>query len=127
MPFSERRKYPRVFESVPCQVQVGPSALVTQAKNLSCGGVLCILSVSLPLMTRLEVILQLPGAGRGSPPGSVRCVGVVVRQEPQPPSSAGEAPSFQTAIYFSDIKPEDRRRIAEFVLQSMLSHDRRRS
>jgi hypothetical protein len=79
------------------------------------------------MMTKLEVTLQLPGVGRDSPLQPVRCVGVVVRQEPQPPPHAGEASSFQTAIYFSDIKPEDRRRIAEFVLQSMLSHDRRRS
>ncbi len=127
MPFPERRKYPRVYEPVPCEVSVGPSALVTQAKNLSCGGVLCLLSVALPLMTKLEVTLQLPGVGRGSPPQSIRCIGVVVRQELSLQPDSGKAASFQTAIYFSDIKQEDRRRIAEFVLQSMLSHDRRRS
>ena len=125
MPFPERRKYPRVFESVPCELAVGPSSWVTQAKNLSCGGVLCLLSVALPLMTKLEVTLRLPKVGQGGVPEAIRCIGVVVRQEPDP--TPGASPSFQTAIYFSDLEQEDRRRIAEFVLQSMLSHDRRRS
>lgn len=123
MPFSERRKYPRISETLPCQIQVGSSALVAQTKNISCGGALCQMNQPLPAMTKLEIVLKLPSLP-GSLPQSIRCVGVVVRQEPPAP---GKPPSYPTAIYFSEIKLEDRRRIAEFVLQSMLSHDRRRS
>ena len=127
MPFSERRKYPRVAEAVLCRLVVGPEVLAVRTENLSCGGALCRLSLSIPSMTQLEISLELPQggsskAGQGVP---VRCTGVVVRQErlAQP---GGEA-SYRTAIFFSDITLEDRRRIAEFVLQSMLHHDRRRS
>jgi len=123
MPYSERRKYPRISETLPCQIQIGPSSLVAQTKNISCGGALCQLNQPLPTMTKLEIVLKLPSLS-GSLPQSIHCVGVVVRQEPPSP---GKPSSYLTAIYFSEIKLEDRRRIAEFVLQSILSHDRRRS
>ncbi len=124
MPFSERRKYPRIPEFLPCQLSLDSIVLVAKTKNLSCGGALCQISESLPLMTKLNVRLELPSS-TGFLAQSIQCVGVVVRREPSP--SPEGPPSYLTAIYFSEIKLEDRRRIAEFVLQSMLSHDRRRS
>jgi len=75
-------------------------------------------------MTKLEIFLELPSP-EGSSDRPIRIVGIVVRQEPA--SGSKEALSYPTAIYFSEIRPKDRRRIAEFVLNSMLSYDRRRS
>ena len=127
-PLSERRKYPRVSESVSCQISVGlSSTLSTVTQNLSCGGALCILPESVAPMTKLAVSLELPDASRigGSPRQRVRCTGVVIRQDKL--LQAGEPPPYLTAIYFSELKEEDRRRIGEFILQSMLAHDRRRS
>jgi c-di-GMP-binding flagellar brake protein YcgR len=124
MPFKERRKHPRVPEAVSCQVTAGHASFATQTHNLSCGGVLCRLEKLLPLMTQLEIVLQLPSAVSQAPFSPIRCTGVVVRQAPctQPQESG-----YLTAIFFSQLHIEDRRRIAEFVLQSMLAHDRRRS
>lgn len=125
MSFVERRKYPRIRQSVQCQVALGSDRLETSTENLSCGGALCSLSQAIAPMTQLEVLLDLPPPpGLGWPHQSVRCTGVVVRQDRLP---LAERPAFLTAIYFSDVSPEDRRRIGEFVLQCMLSHDRRRS
>lgn len=125
MSFIERRKYPRIWQSVQCQVAVGPDRLQTMTENLSCGGALCSLSQPIAPMTKLEVLLDLPPPpGLGRPHQSVRCTGVVVRQDRLP---LADRHTFLTAIYFSDLSPEDRRRIGEFVLQCMLSHDRRRS
>ena len=126
MPLPERRKYPRVAESVSCQVSVGAERFETLTKNLSCGGALCSLSEPVAPMTKLEVVLDLPpshGAVR-VPRQTVHCVGVVIRQDKLP---LEERPSYLTAIYFTDLTTEDRRRIGEFVLQSMFSNDRRRS
>lgn len=123
MAFAERRKYPRVFESIPCRIGVGPSGFPAQTTNLSCGGALCRLPKALPAMTKLNVLLHL--SLKNNNPQKIQCAGVVVRQDHQL-DPAGQ-PSYLTAIYFSDIKVEDRRKIGEFVLQSMLSHDRRRS
>ena len=126
MSFSERRKYPRIAESVSCQVSIGPERFQTVTKNLSCGGALCSLKEQVEPMTKLEVVLDLPPVPGGIAMSrqSVRCAGVVIRQDRL---LLEEQPSYLTAIYFSDLRPEDRRRIGEFVLQSMFSHDRRRS
>jgi c-di-GMP-binding flagellar brake protein YcgR len=125
MPFSERRKYPRIAENVSAQVSVGTEKLQTLTKNLSCGGALCSLPEEIAPMTQLEIVLDLPAVrGSASPVRQqVHCLGVVIRQDRLPL----EEHSYLTAIYFSDLKTEDRRRIGEFVLQSMFSHDRRRS
>ncbi len=128
MGFAERRKYPRVSEAVPCQLTVGGYTLVAETRNISCGGALCRLSSVVAPMTQMEISFQLPGTIPGVSGRMIRCVGVVVRQEKEKVLSAGDASvRFTTAIYFSELKQEDRRLIAEFVLQSMLSHDRRRT
>lgn len=123
MPFSERRKHPRVNEAVPCQVSVGGESFSTVTKNLSCGGALCVVSGAVAPMTKLRVTLEIPSVhgAASSVHQAVRCEGVVVRQDKLPLS---QDPAYLTAIYFSEIRQEDRRRIGEFVLHSMLSHDR---
>ena len=123
MSFVERRQYPRVRHSVQCQVAVGAEHLQAVTENLSCGGALCNLARAIAPMTRLDVLLDLPPPpGLGWPHQSVRCHGVVVRQDRLP---LAEKPTYLTAIYFSDLAEEDRRRIGEFVLQCMLARDRR--
>ena len=126
MPLSERRKYPRISESVHCQVSLGSAVYPTETKNLSCGGALCLLSESVAPMTRMEIVLDLPAlAGISSfPRQAIQCTGVVIRQDRMP---LAIDPSYLTAIYFSDLKDTDRRRIGEFVLRTMFEHDRRRS
>ncbi len=126
MSFADRRKHPRISESIHCEVSVGSAVYPTETKNLSCGGALCLLSESVAPMTRLDIVLELPSVpGLGAlPRQSVRCSAVVVRQDRMPLAAQ---PSYLTAIYFSELKETDRRRIGEFVLRSMFEHDRRRS
>lgn len=125
MPFQERRKYPRVSESIPCAVTLGQNSFSSKTKNLSCGGVLCLIPHSIPVMTKLEVDLKFPLGSPKDQSLAIQCTGVVVRQELE--TSTSGAREYLTAVYFSEIQMEDRRRIAEFVLNSMLSHARRRS
>ena len=75
-------------------------------------------------MTQLEILLNVPSLFPQGPPAPIHCTGVVVRQTP---CAESKGTGYLTAIYFSQLKAEDRKRIAEFVLQSMLAHDRRRS
>ena len=123
MGYSEKRKYPRIQAPVPCQVSLGPTVFSTRTRNISCGGALCRMVYEIPVMTKLEITLNLPEVDGQSASGPIRCGGVVVRQEKKTRSKGGK-PSYLTAIYFSDLCQTDRRRIAEFVLQSMLAHRR---
>ena len=120
---SERRKYPRIAESVLCRVSAEGQTWSAHTRNISCGGALCSLPKPIPLMTKLDIHFELPPFSEGSPGETIHCVGVVVRQSLKPES--GGAASYATAIYFSELKPEDRRRIAEFVLHAMLSRNHR--
>ncbi len=125
MSFDERRQHPRVDESISFQVAVDSQVIVAETKNISCGGALCYLSHPISEMTKLKISFALPSA---SPPGSLKvihCIGVVVRQQ-EVRNEHNPDLAYLTAIYFSELKPDDKRRIAEFVLQSMLSRDHRR-
>lgn len=125
MNFAERRKHPRINESIHCEVCVGSDVYATETQNLSCGGALCQLSEAVAPMTKLNLVLEMPAVPgmNALPRQMVRCAGVVIRQDRLPLSPE---PAFLTAIYFSDLKDSDRRRIGEFVLRSMLEHDRER-
>lgn len=88
---------------------------------------MCRLEKPIEPMTKLEVSLELPVPPREDGTSllqRIHCAGVVVRQNRLVGQGAAR---YETAVYFSDIRPEDRRRIGEFVLRSMLEHDRRRS
>ena len=124
MPFRERRKHPRAPEVVSCQLRAGSSSFTAETRNVSCGGALCYLAEPIPVMMQLEILLHVPAPFSQGPPVPIHCAGVVVRQTPC--TDVGKT-GYLTAIFFSRLKAEDRKRIAEFVLQSMLAHDRRRS
>jgi len=122
MNLDEKRKYPRVMEAVSCQVRLDQKPLVTLTRNISCGGALCELSQKVAPMTKLDIAFELPGVSIGSADRLIRCTGVVVRQEP-----ADSPRHYLTAIFFQSIRTQDRRRLAEFVVETMLVHARRNS
>ncbi len=125
MSFDERRQHPRVDESLSFQVAVDSQVIVAETKNISCGGALCYLSHPIPEMTKLAISFALPSANPHGSLKAIHCTGVIVRQQ-EVRNERNPDLTYLTAIYFSELKPDDKRRIAEFVLQSMLSHDRRR-
>lgn len=118
----ERRRYPRVDVTFPLKVGRGREQMATATMNLSCSGALCRLPGPLPLMTKVSVALALPRR-------LIQCTGVVVRCEPESRAvrrRAGPAErrgaGYQVALFFPEISRPDHRAIAEFVLDSMLTH-----
>lgn len=109
----ERRRYPRIDSILPLSVTRGQERLATKTANVSCSGVMCHLPQPLSLMTRVAVTLALPRR-------TVQCVAVVVRcqRETRPTRRQG----FQIALFFPDISRADHRAIAEYVLDSMMTH-----
>lgn len=81
----------------------------TRIQNLSSSGIRFHTPHSLPLMSRVQIALELPEpeqAGRTSP---VAITGVVVRCDEL------TASAFDTAIYFDDLSDSARTRLAQFV------------
>ncbi|MBF0330600.1 MAG: PilZ domain-containing protein [Candidatus Omnitrophica bacterium] len=108
---SEKRRQPRVDNSLPVKISTDDIDLVTETKNISSSGVYCRVSKFLEPMARLRITLMLPVKKTGkTSTKKVLCGGVVVRTENIP-----DGDGFNTAIFFNDIHPRDSRVLAQFV------------
>ncbi len=108
-PILERRRCIRIDEALP--VQLGREGFDAEAKtvNISATGTLCLIDLDIPLMTKLSIALSIPAHGK-SAKKTIKIKGVVVRKD-RDSSSSG----FWTAIFFSDIKPDDQRLLQNYI------------
>ena len=116
---SERRRHARLERNIPLKISSGDVDIVTETKNLSSAGALCLINKFITPMTRLKLHILLPiKRSRRIVNKSISCEGVVVRCD-----GAVDQDSFETAIFFSDISPRDSQTIHEFVESSLNSHE----
>lgn len=114
----ERRRDPRLDKSIALKISSGDFDIVTETKNLSGSGTLCLVDKFITPMTKLKLNFLLPiKRNKKIVNKKITCEGVVVRSE-----AAVDHEMFQTAIFFSDISPKDSQAIHEFVDLTMLSH-----
>ena len=107
----EKRRHPRVEQSVPLKISTPDADLVAETSNISCSGVYCRVSKFIEPMTKLGVTLLLPvKKGGKTTTRKITCYGVVVRTENIPNQD-----DFNTAIFFSDIHSKDSRLLGEYV------------
>ncbi len=114
---ADRRRYPRVDETLRLKVRRGGEHVATETVNVSCGGALCWLDHRLRPMTKVAVALALPKR-------LVECTGVVIRCDLVKHGTGRHHPRYRVALFFLDLAREDHRAIAEFVLASMLTSPR---
>jgi len=111
----ERRRHPRVENSIPIKLSAADVDFVTESKNISCSGVYCRVDSYLAPMTKLRILLLLPvRKATKVTTKKIACGGVVVRTE----NSLSEE-GFNPASFFNDIRPQDSRTLAEFVENAM--------
>ena len=116
---AERRRAPRLEQQIPFKISSGDLDIVTETKNLSSSGALCLVNKFISPMTKLKLHFLLPIKRNNKVVNKrISCEGVVVRSQ-----SAVDHDSFQTAIFFSDIAPRDSQTIHEFVEAAMHSHE----
>ena len=106
-PVLDRRRSIRVAEKLPFRIGHGNYETEAVTVNISVNGVLCIVDRDIPIMTQLKIALTLPTKPK---PKTVTTKGVVVRKEKD--AAGGH---FYLAIYFSDIKPNDRQSLSQFI------------
>jgi hypothetical protein len=111
----EKRRHPRVDNSIPVKISASDADYVTETKNISCSGAYCRVGKYIEPMTKLAVTFLLPcrKAGRVVT-RKISCHGVVVRTV-----NALHEEGFFTAIFFSDINAQDSRLLNEYVNDSM--------
>ncbi len=112
MSTSERRSSPRASHRLPIILNGGVNELVTKTENISASGAYCTLSRYVPLMTKLQVKLELPAEPK---PKRLTCYGVVVRIDP--PAPGGRGTRYKAAIFFHDLSDHDRAALAHYIQQ----------
>jgi PilZ domain-containing protein len=112
-PGSEKRQAHRVPTAVRVRSSAAGDLLELTAVNLSVGGAYCGSPRPIEPMTRLDVILDLPGQGKLSIP--VAAQAVVVRLE-RCAADADGLP-YRLALWFQHLDDADRARLRRFLGQ----------
>ncbi|MCM8799903.1 MAG: PilZ domain-containing protein [Candidatus Omnitrophica bacterium] len=111
--FRERRRYPRIEKKLPLKISSDEYDIITQTKNISCIGAYCSVNRSIPVLTKLSIILLLPSASKRHPNIKIKCKGVVVRTERDPSGN------FNIAIFFNEISKNQKDKISKYVNQHL--------
>ncbi|MBU1727664.1 MAG: PilZ domain-containing protein [Candidatus Omnitrophica bacterium] len=108
----EKREHPRINHTLPLKVAANGFDFITTTQNISCLGAYCHINKYIPPFTRVNLKLTLPISGaRIKKEYDVNCKGVIVRTEDE-----GKG-GFNIAIFFNDIKENQKKKISEYVNQ----------
>ncbi|MDD5282054.1 MAG: PilZ domain-containing protein [Candidatus Omnitrophica bacterium] len=107
----ERRIHPRLEHKLPFNVAVNGYDFSTTTHNISCVGAYCHLDKYIPPFTKISVKLSLPGKVKADKNAIVECKGVVVRSEDEIRGG------FNIAIFFNQMRNEQRKKIAAYISQ----------
>jgi|SRR5690242_11945580 hypothetical protein len=110
MTTTERRRDPRVAVKLPLRFTFAGKTIDTRIVDLSRAGIRFHTPQPLPVMSRMQMTLELPEGKRAT---RITIVGVVVRCEEV--RGRGGSP-YDAAIFFEDVSPSSaRNRLNEFV------------
>lgn len=106
----ERRGAVRVPARLAMEIKVGEDAAHVETVNVSASGVYFTSPTFIEPLTKLRIVLDIPGEGGRS--GGLVCDGVVVRTEPEVEEAA--VSEYQVACYFTDVA--DAERLEKYIL-----------
>ncbi len=107
----ERRRHPRVRSDAPLQLTLKDRTVETRIRDLSSSGIRFPAPQAMPLLSRVQIALELPDAAGGKVRDYLAITGVVVRCDRTLP---GPAP-YDTAIYFEDLSEQARSQLARYL------------
>jgi hypothetical protein len=110
----ERRKNIRAKKNIPLKLADASFDIITETVDISSSGAYCRVTRNLPPMSKIEVILLIPGKDSTAPTRKIRCKGVVVRTEPAIVKDSDKA-HYNIAIFFTDISKKDQKIAEEYV------------
>ena len=110
----ERRKHQRAKGQLPLKIADKTFDIITETLNLSPTGMYCRTTRSLPLMSKIEVVLLVPIKWNGKETKKMRCEGVVVRTEPVLLKDTEKA-HYNIAIFFTKISKKDQKMVGSYV------------
>jgi hypothetical protein len=108
------KEIPGVDLGVPVKIQAKDSSIVTETINITSSGAYCKTEKPLPLLSKVELTLLIPGHSRKNAlDRKIECRGTVVRTHPV--LIDGKAQSYDVAIYFDELSQSDSRLISQYI------------
>jgi len=114
---TERRSHPRVPVDLPLQLTLRDRTVTTRILDLSGSGIRFSAPKPLPLLSRVQLAIQLPERIEGGVTTPLAITGVVVRcdQTGETRTESAGPDAFDTAIYFEDLSEAARSQLSQFV------------
>lgn len=110
---AERRKFPRIKDKeIAVKLSGEGFNTITQSLDVSASGIYCKVDRRIPLMTRVQLALVIPGK-TSSHANTLKVEGVVVREHPV--INNGKVQHYDVAIFFDSLSPEERRMITQYI------------
>ena len=110
----ERRKHPRVKDSgIGVQLSGEGVNAITQSLDVSASGIYCKVDRHIPVMTKVEIALTLPGKGGKDSVKNMNIEGVVVREHPV--KENGKIKHYDVAIFFHTLLPKERKVLVDYI------------
>ena len=111
----ERRRAPRIkIEELSLKLHAGDFDTVTHTLNISSSGLYCKVDRELPLMSRVKLMLMIPGQSNNNAESKgIEVEGVVVRAHPV--IIDGKVQHYDVAIFFDSIEPKIRELITGYI------------
>lgn len=110
----ERRKYPRIKDDrISVKLSADGCDTITQSLDVSASGLYCKVAKRIPLMTRVQLVLSLPGRKKDSPPTTMNVDGVIVREHPV--KKGNRIQHYDVAIFFNTLLPKERERLIRYI------------
>ncbi|MHC4933350.1 MAG: PilZ domain-containing protein [Planctomycetota bacterium] len=109
---TERRRHPRVSISLPLRLTMGDSTVESLIQDLSSSGIRFRIPKPLPLLSRVQIALELPEPELAGASSSLALTGVVVRCDRIVP---GDSLPYDAAIYFDEISRRARGQLDQFL------------
>ena len=107
----ERRRHPRVRADAPLQLTLKDGTVETRIRDLSSSGIRFPAPSAMPLLSRVQIALELPDAAGGKAREFLAITGVVVRCDK---TLSAPAP-YDTAIYFQDLSDQARLQLTRYL------------
>jgi hypothetical protein len=111
----ERRKFPRIHdEGLSLKLNAGDFDTITHTMDISVSGIYCKVSREIPLMSRVSLVLMVPGPEKDDKSTkALQLDGVVVREHPV--IIDGAVRHYDAAIFFDNLSEKDRAVIENYI------------
>lgn len=119
MTFNERRRAARIQAELPILLEGGPAEAGGKTLNISTSGVYFEVPHFIEPLTKVRMELLFPGTGESASEKRVGFDGIVVRTEPETPSS--DVTVYRTAVFFTYLPESSLKALSSYIEKRLTS------